>query len=271
MRMDRMMLVLAPDADQQGALDEFVAAQHDPESPQYQQWLTPESFGERFGVSADDLDAIVNWLEGHGFDVEPVTPERRSIVFSGSAAQVKEAFHTEIHHYRVNGERHYANSSAPEIPRALAAVVSGVASLHNFHSKPMHSLGEAGASIQPEWTSSGGGHYTSPADFATIYNLAPLYGNAVNGTGQSIAIVGRTNIRMSDVETFRSAMGLPANNPTVVLNGADPGIVSSGEQGEAMLDVEWAGAVAKNAAASSGWLAPPRPRTPLFGRRRTAS
>ena len=236
-RMERMILVLQPDAAQQDTLTALVAAQHDPESPQYQQWLTPESFGQTFGASERDVEQVVNWLQGHGFDVEPISAGRGSLVFSGTTAQVESAFHTQIHVYDVGGEIHHANSSDPEIPIALAPVVQGLVSLHDFQAKPQY---------VPDYTS-GTTHYMSPADFATIYNLAPLYATSNDGTGQSIAIVGRTNLNLSDVQTFRSKMGLPPKDPTIILNGADPGIVSSGELGEATLDVEWSGAVAKNA------------------------
>jgi subtilase family serine protease len=239
MRLERMMLVLSPDRDQQAALDELLAAQQDPDSPEYQRWLTPEAFGSRFGVSESDTGQIVRWLEMHGFEVEPLSPARRSIVFSGTAFQVAAAFHTEIHTYNVNGASHFANASAPRIPEALAGVVEGVVSLHDFHTHPMHT--------RSEWTASNGSHYVTPGDFATIYDLGPLYANSTDGTGQSIAIIGRTNISLADVQSFRSKFGLPVKNPTIVLNGPDPGIVSTDEEGEALLDVEWAGAVAKMA------------------------
>ena len=146
MRMERMVLVLAPDADQQEALDELIASQQDPESPEYHQWLTPETFGSRFGVSEMDIDQIVDWLKMHGFEVEPISPARRSIIFSGPAAAVASAFHTQIHSYNVNGARHYANATTPEIPEAFAAVVQGVASLHNFPLHAMHTAIEASGS-----------------------------------------------------------------------------------------------------------------------------
>jgi subtilase family serine protease len=98
----------------------------------------------------------------------------------------------------------------------------------------------------PEFTS-GGAHYLAPADFATIYDLAPPYQQGLNGNGQSVAIVARSNIQLADVRQFRSTFGSPANDPQIILNGPDPGVLSSSEQIEADLDVEWAGAVAKNA------------------------
>ena len=242
-RMERMLLTLLPDAAQEQSLNQFVDAQYNPESANYHQWLTPTQFADRFGVSEADAGHIAGWLESHGLEVEEVTAGRRSIIFSGTAAQVQAAFHTEIRSYNVRGQVHHANATEPEIPVALAQVVGGVVSLHDFHSEPMHA---SARKPSPEFTS-GGSHYLAPADFATIYNLAPLYQQSINGNGESIAIVGRSNIRIADVRQFRTAFGLPANDPLIIVNGADPGIVSSGEETEADLDVEWSGAVARNA------------------------
>ena len=202
-RMDRMVLVLEPDAAQQQALQTLLAAQQDPGSPQYHQWLTPETFGKLFGVSNHDLDQVLNWLTRHGFQVEPVSAGRHVLVFSGTAAQVEAAFHTQVHLYNVSGERHYANSTDPEIPLALAGVVHGIASLHDFRSMPLHQGLKPLAAPAPDY-SNGGTHYMAPADFATIYDVAALYSSSIDGTGQSIAIVGRSNFTAADVPKFRS-------------------------------------------------------------------
>jgi pseudomonalisin len=242
-RMERMMLALRSDPTQQAALDQLVAAQHNPASPYYHQWLTPEDFGQRFGVAESDLQTVVRWLESHGMQVEEVTNGRRLILFSGTAGQVAQAFHTQIRQYKVNGETHFANSADPQIPQALAPVIVGPVSLHDFQSASTHAAMGAPA---PNYNS-GGSHYLAPADLATIYDVNPLYSAGLDGSGQTVAIVGRTNIHLSDVRAFRSTFGLPANDPQIIINGADPGIVSAGEETEAILDVEWSGAMAKNA------------------------
>src|SRR5579875_2341802 len=249
--LERMILALAPDGAQQQALEELLRAQQDPQSPWYRKWLTPEEFGTRFGVSESDFEAVANWLEEKGFQVEPMAAGRRVVVFSGTVGQVESAFHTEMHRYRVRGEMHHANASDPEIPAALAPVVSGFVSLHDFSARPMHAaeplrLAMGMAQATPAFTS-GGSHYLAPADFATIYDLGPLYASSTNGAGYTVAIVGRSNINLSDVATFRNLFGLPANTPKVILaTGTNPGLVS-GDQEEATLDVEWSGAVARNA------------------------
>jgi pseudomonalisin len=241
--MEHMLLTLLPDSTQQDILNQLVEAQNNPESPYYHQWLTPEQYGERFGVSDSDAAQVVAWLQEQGMQVEEFTAGRRSIIFTGTAAQVQATFHTPIHIYKIGDEVHHANVNDPEIPAALVQVVGGVVSLHDFHSEPMHGMVRKPA---PD-LSSGGAYYLAPADFATIYDLNPLYQQSINGNGQSIAIVARSNINIADVRQFRTFFGLPANDPQIVVNGTDPGIWSANEETEADLDVEWSGAVAKNA------------------------
>jgi subtilase family serine protease len=253
-RLNRMVLKLEPSAAQQADLDALIEAQHDPQSPLYHKWLTPADYGSRFGASTQDLARITAWLNAHGFTVDEIPANNRLVIFSGTVGQLAETFHTEIHSYIVNGVQHIANSQDPQIPAALEGVVGGVVSLHDFRRSPqIHSrtaIGAAGTragmTALPEY-SSGGTNYLFPADWATIYDLKSLYSAGTTGTGTSIAIVGRSNINISDVTQFRSASGLVANNPTVILVSTNPGLLS-GDQDESTLDVEWSGAVAPGAA-----------------------
>ena len=98
----------------------------------------------------------------------------------------------------------------------------------------------------PKYTSSSSVHYVAPADFATIYNTAPLLANGIKGSGQTIAVVGRSDILMSDVQTYRQLFNLPPNDPTFIHAGQDNGI-EPGDDGESDLDVEISGGIAPNA------------------------
>ncbi len=242
---ERMILVLKLDPAMQNELDQLVADQHNPASPLYRNWITPEEYGSRFGLADADLHQITGWLTVHGFQVEEAPNSRSTLVFSGTAGQIAETFHTQIHYYRVNGEVHRANATDPEIPASLSGVIAGIATLYDFES----SHGEvAPRPISAPELTSGSTHYLAPADLATIYDVKPLYANAIDGTGGTIAVVARSNINLSDVQSFRALSALPANNPVIVLNGANPGAIAGGEQQEATLDAEWAGAIAPKAA-----------------------
>ena len=257
--MERMTLVLQRSAQQESTLQAFLDAQQTKGSPSYHQWLTPQQFGLQFGPADSDLVAIQSWLRAHGFQINSIARGRISIEFSGTAAQVAEAFHTSIHKFDLNGEAHWANTTDPSIPTALAPAVKGVLTLHNFPRHANFTLHTPPATAIPPmlakkpsgtplftFTSNNNTYYgLGPADFAAIYNVLPLWNAGVDGTGQTIAIVGETNIHLSDIEDFRNLFGLPAKDPVVILNGPDPGVV--GDEPEAVLDVSWSGAVAKNA------------------------
>ena len=246
--MQRMIFSLALRPGARAALDKLLAAQQDPASPRYHQWLTPEEFGARFGLEDADLRLVEGWLQDHGFTIDEVARGRGWINFSGNAGQVERAFATEIHDYEVEGVVRHANAIDPSIPRALSPMVRGIVTLHSFP-RPWHHSGFRLVSpeeVRPQYTS-GSSHFLAPADFATIYDLNSVYSAGTTGSGQTIAIVGRTDIALGDVQYFRSFFGLPANDPVFVHNGTDPGDLGGGEETEADLDVEWSGAVAKNA------------------------
>lgn len=253
--MQHMILVLKRSTEQELALRALLDAQQTKGSASYHQWLAPQEFGKEFGPADSDVAVAEAWLESHGLKVESASNGRTAIEFSGTAGQVHDAFQTTIHSYLLNGEQHWANVGDPSIPSALAPAVRGVLSLHNFPRRPQLTL--SGAQAQASNSGSGLPLYTftsgkstyyavGPTDWATIYNVLPLWSAGIDGTGQTIAIVGETDINPNDIATFRSLFGLPANIPNIIVNGTDPGI-SPGDEPEAVLDVSWSGAVARNA------------------------
>lgn len=246
LEMSYITVTLASSPSQLTDLQQLLTDQQTPGSPNYHRWLTPEEFAQRFGVSDADLNTLTQWLQSQGLRIVSVARGRRWIAVSGTAAQVEAAFQTEIHTYEINGETHYANASEPSVPAAFASVVKSVRGLTDFHLKPhVHP-----SLLQPKYTSATNGNFVAPDDFATIYDVTPLYTAGINGTGQKIAIAGQIQVNLSDIEQFRSQFNLPANDPqTVLVRGSrNPGSSStSGDLAESDLDLEWAGAVARDA------------------------
>jgi hypothetical protein len=245
--MDRITMMFKATDAQQSELDKLVEDQQNPDSPRYHKWLTPQEFAGRFGLTQNDVEQVVSWLQSQGFAVNEISRTRRWVSFSGQVRQVEAAFQTAIHQYSIEGHTFYGNATDPLIPSALADVVSGFQAMNNFRLDPRPHVRHVDAS--PQFTSSfSGNHYLAPADFATIYNLGSLYASGFDGTGQKIAVMGQTNIQLSDIQAFRAASGLPPNDPQVVIvpGSSDPGLVK-GDVDEASLDLEWAGAVARNA------------------------
>jgi hypothetical protein len=276
--MERMLLVLKRSADQEASLKTLMEGQQSKTSANFHQWLTPEQFGQQFGVSDADIQTVTAWLQSHGFQVNRVAAGKMLIEFTGTAGQVREAFQTQIHKYSVNGEEHWANASDPSIPAALAPVIVGVNTLNNFGKKAMIRKGDA---IRTATASSGSAtpfvttgcpqglgtllpsttncFGVGPGDLSAIYNIPAVVGGVAAGTGQTIAVVGDSDIctgsplptgcTADDILSFRTLFGLPTGGPTnapqIILDGPDPGL--NGDEIEGDLDVEYAGAVAPNA------------------------
>jgi hypothetical protein len=246
MPMNNMIMLLSVRPDAKAQLDQLLAEQQDPTSPNFHKWLTPAEFGLRFGPTDQDIADASNWLKKFGFKIEQVGNGRMWINFSGDVQKVERAFQTNIRTFEVNGKTHHANATDPSIPRALTGLVQGVVSMNDFEKHPNSTVTQ----LPPDFNNGGTGqHFLAPGDVSIIYNAFPLYNQspAVDGTGQTIAIVGRTDINLADVQFFRSFFGLPPHDPTFIVNGADPGDLGGNEETEADLDVEWAGAIAKNA------------------------
>ncbi len=272
--MNRMTLVLRRSAAQEAALAALLDDQQDHSSPNYHKWLSPAEFGEQFGAAPQDIATITAWLESQGFQVNHVANGRMQIEFSGTAGQVQQAFHTTIHRYTVpssnaaNGitatttsvamENHWANATDPQIPAALAPVIAGIATLHNFLKSPQHILSTEKFSFErqpgkaPQFSGVSGGqavHAVGPGDLAVIYNANPLYAAspAINGSGSTIAVVARSNINQNDLNDFRSMFAVTSPSLNIVLNGADPGDLGGNEEVEAILDASYSSALAQQA------------------------
>jgi subtilase family serine protease len=248
-KLDHITMVFKPAESQPGNMASLLEQLQDPSSSNYHKWLTPDQFGNEFGLSQNDLSQVVSWLESQGFVVDEVARSRMWVIFSGTAAQVEGAFHTEIHRYLIFNKTYYANASDTMVPNAFAGVVLCFRGLDNFRPSPRAIVHRVRPAVTSRFTSSiSGDHYLTPNDFATIYNVNSLYQSGIAGAGQSIAVMGQTDIYSNDITAFRTTAGLASNNPAIVLipGSADPG-VSKDDLAEADLDLEWSGGIAPNA------------------------
>jgi subtilase family serine protease len=256
--LDHLLLQLRRPAEMENELNKFIGDLHDPASPLYHRWLTAEEFGARFGAAPSDIEAVREWLESRGLRVNFVYPSRMIIDFSGNTAQIQDAFHTGVHRFNVSGSVHIANVSDPQIPEALAPVVAGVVSMHDF--RPHHMARARRRSSGAEYTIAEGGqiaHAFVPADLATIYNFNSLFANGIAGKGQTIVAVEDTDLyNQFDWTMFRSSFGLGqyTNGSLSVKHPAASGGQACASPGvnsddvEAILDAEWASAAAPDAA-----------------------
>ena len=244
LRINHASMVFKLSPAQQAELAKLLAEQQDSRSPNYRKWLTPEQYAARFGMSDSDLAQVSSWLKSQGLTVDGYSRGRTQVFFSGSASQVESAFHTQFNRYLVDGQTSIANAVEISVPEAIAGMVQGFRGFENFRPQPrVHA-------VKPNFTShQTGNHFIAPGEFATIYNVPA----ALDGTGQTIAVVGQTDINFSDVDAFRTAAGLPArttgasaNFQKILITGGGSGF-NDGDEVEANLDVEWSNAVAKKA------------------------
>lgn len=255
---NRILLLLRRSPQQQDALDKFLRDANTPGNPRYHHWLTPAQFGEQYGPGAAEIGRVQAWLEQQGFTVSGVTQGRTAIEFSGTAGQLRQAFHTEIHSYAVHGQILHANNSDPKIPVSLAPLVLGLSPLSDVRPHPESVIrGREQVSSRtlvpdPQCSVGCSGYncsvpqlLLSPGDFAVQYDVNPLYKAGVDGTGATIGVIGAANIVPADVATYRSFFSLPPLNVNVVVDGNDPG--PKGAVVESEMDVEISGSVAPHA------------------------
>jgi subtilase family serine protease len=241
-------LVLSRTSAQEQELRSLIEAQHDPASSLYHRWLTPDGFADRFGMAEGDLAKIASWLESHGLTVESVSRSRDRIRFSGSAAQIAAAFGAELHAYDIGGENGFAPATELRVPAALAPMVQAVRNLSTFRPKPRVRIGLPKAAIARFTSSTTGNHFLTPVDIGTIYNLAPAWNAGLDGSGQSIAVVGQSAISVSDIEHFQSAAGVRVHDPVQILvPGSGTSVRVKGDESESDLDIEYASAIAPGA------------------------
>jgi regulation of enolase protein 1 (concanavalin A-like superfamily) len=259
--LEHMLLQLRRPAEKEEDLQEFIEELHTEGSRNFHRWISAREFGERFGPSDRDLDKVTDWLERHHFQINVVYPSGMVIDFTGTAGQVRKAFHTEIHHIQIRSEHHVGNTSNPQIPAALSSLVVGIVSLHDFSPHAMHQLHQPRSQFTIPNASGGIDFPLVPADLATIYNLNPLFNVGNSGQGQTIALIEDTNVySLADWTSFRAAFGLSKYSggsisavhpapPSGTNNCKNPGIVAPNDA-EAILDGEWASAAAPSAAIS---------------------
>lgn len=247
-QLDHMLLQLKRAPEVEKAFSDYIETLTDKSSSNFRQWITAQDQGEKYGLAQEDIDAITGWLRSQGFTVGYVYPNRMVIDFSGTAGQIRDAFHTEIHYLNVNGQQHIANMGDPQIPHALAPAIAGIVSLHNF--KP-----HAYYKRRTDYTFAGCGsncYALVPADFQTIYNLTPVLKAGITGKGITVAVVEDTNSFGSDWASYRKTFGLTSYGGTLTTthpndagNCTNPG--TNPDDVEADLDVEMITAAAPGA------------------------
>lgn len=257
--LDHVTLWLTRTPERQRAFDELVRAQQTAGSPHYHEWLTPAQIGERFGASDAQIDAVTTWLAGRGFAVRRVSNSRMFVELSGSTAIASAAFGVQFHRYALRDGARLSIDREPSVPPELAPFVAAVTGLVEMHAvAASHGVFDATSPDLAPTLGSNGTHTISAADFATIYDVGPLYAAGFTGSGQTVGIIGRSRVFAADITNYSARMNVAVPTPTIIIptGGQDPGAACgatsgctvSDDQLESTLDVDRVGSTAPGAA-----------------------
>lgn len=203
--------------------------------------LSRDEFAQKFGASMADIAILDEFAKEYGLTVTSVGKARRAMTLSGSAAAMSNAFGTHLDRYQYPGGNYCGRIGELSAPDEVVAVIEGVFGLDDrqqvctkYHLRPAPMTVKASATF-------------TPPELAKIYNFPPH----ADGTGQCIGIIELGGgSRAADLAAYFSALGINAPKVAIVSvdSGTDQPGTADGADGEVMLDIEVAGAIAPGAA-----------------------
>jgi kumamolisin len=212
--------------------------------PRDRSYPSREAFAAANGASAEDIAKVVAFAHAHSLVVVEQNAARRTVVLSGSAAQMDAAFDVRLQQYEHDGGTYRGRNGAISVPAELAGIVEGVFGLDDRPQATPHFqiFDPTASSIVAR---------SAPASF-TPPQLAKLYAfpTGVDGSGECIGIIELGGgFRPADLTTYFTGLKLPV--PTVTAMSVDGGrnapSTPNGADGEVMLDIEVAAAIAPKA------------------------
>ncbi len=219
-------------------LEAIIAAQQDGRSARFRQWLDATELADRFGPRRAEYERVREWFAGHGFAVTRESPYRMGFVAETTVARATAALATPIRLYRHAGKTYRGPAVDVLLPEEIAGSVRGILGLDDLPKfRPVARLMTGELAL-------------APADFATVYHVAPLRAAGATGAGQTIAVVARSNFDLNDVNAFAARFLQPPEIAVTrkFVDGTNPGILpDAGEEVEVLIDTQWAGALAPNA------------------------
>ncbi len=218
------------------AAQNYADAVSDPGSAQYRQWLTPPEIAERFGPTAPDYQAAIDYFTAGGLQVEETSPNRTTLRVGGSAAQMERAFGITLNQYqeaaldaKARGAdaapiAFFANAAPVTLPANLADKISGVEGLESW-TRPVPLFKRRALMKGPY----------DPAQVRVAYDLAPIFNAGFQGQGRTIAISNYDGFSLANARRFISYFGLPtpaagaATNVTAIKFASGSGAAGVGE------------------------------------------
>jgi kumamolisin len=209
-------------------------------------YLSQEELQTDYGASQDDLDAVEHYAQDHNLVVVYRSAAERCVVVKGTLGDLLAAFHADVQLYHHASGTYRGRRGEIKLPEELSGIVTGI---FGFDTRPKHRAPhrqKSGFHGGP-----GGQNGVSAADFAARYKFpTALHGTKLDGKGQTIAIIELGGgYRSSDLHAFFHKIGvaLPQVASILVDHGGNRPTTATSADGEVMLDIEVAGAVAPGA------------------------
>jgi kumamolisin len=229
-------VVLRPLRSRQGSSIETEFGSRPPRNRRY---LTREELEAAYGASGEDLTKVEAFAKEYALEVVEESPARRSVVLSGSIAQLSRAFSVKLVRYKHPNGIHRGHSGPIYLPAGLAAVVQAVLGLDNRPQAKSH--------FRLKRRAAKGGVTYSPPQVAQLYDFP----SGLDGAGQSVAIVEfGGGFAALDLKAYFSGLGIPMPSVLSVSvdgSGNSPTGDTNGPDAEVMLDIEVIGSIAPKA------------------------
>lgn len=239
-------------------LEKFIAGTVNPNSWNYQNFLSVDEFVDRYAPSDEDIRKVVRELNKLGITVNEVYRNHMVIRATGTAAQLNQFFSTELHQYQEAKQRYIKPNRQVTIPDSVSDVVLTVTGMNTrkFASPHSRKLSDAlpgvasgdlvkSTSLNAASTGNPLGQLTV-ADVANLYNINPLYAKKINGRGQTIGIATLATFNPADAYAYWKSVGLNVSQNRIKQRHVDGGAGTDGAD-ETTLDVEQSGGLAPGA------------------------
>jgi subtilase family serine protease len=242
-----------------GQAESLLKSLNTPGNPNFHKFLTADQFVARFAPTDADVAKVIASLAKYGLRAQRTGAT--TLKATGLPADLERAFGVTLHNYEVLGHGNvtgygfHAPSSRATIPAEIASSVAGVVGLDSRPNFRPRLTAARWAAAKPPITgpaSTTGNPFgtLTVADFAKTYDVQPLYGQGVSGSGRTLGIMTFASFTPSDAYTYWSAAGLNVRKHRIEIVNVDggPGAPSddSGSD-ETTLDVEQSGGVAPGA------------------------
>jgi kumamolisin len=208
--------------------------------------MSREQAAAQFGASAADAEVVKEFAREHGLTVGQVDLARRSITISGPAEAMQKAFSVKLTAYRTRDSvRYRQREGGVMVPPKVKGVIEGVFGLDDRPQARPH-FRKRGGSGKFKSRASGGSF--SPVRLASLYKFP----KKANGSGQCIALVELGGgYDPTEMTKYFTGLGLKTQPiiSAVSVDGAHnaPDGDPNGDDGEVVLDIQVAGAVAPGA------------------------